>query len=67
MFFMGEEVGAQKPYTVNDFMSNREDIIGLRHSYGRWMFRFYQELITMCKRFTSIRSPECRHSSPFQR
>ncbi len=56
MFFMGEEVGAQKPYTVGDFLSNREDILGLRSSYGRFLFRFYQELITLCKRLPSIRS-----------
>ena len=56
MFFMGEEVGAQKPYTVNDFLSQREDIIGLRNSFGRFLFRFYQELITLCKRLPAIRS-----------
>ena len=56
MFFMGEEVGAQKPYTVNDFLSQREDIIGLRDSLGHFMFRYYQELITLCKRLPSIRS-----------
>ena len=30
MFFMGEEVGAQKPYRFNDFLANREDIKGDR-------------------------------------
>ncbi|HEX3440341.1 MAG TPA: glycosidase, partial [Pseudolabrys sp.] len=28
MFFMGEEIGAQKPYRYNDFAENREDILG---------------------------------------
>ena len=56
MFFMGEEVGAQQPYTVNDFLKHREDIIGLRESDGKLLFRFYQELIAVCKRLPSIRS-----------
>ncbi|MGO7793264.1 glycosidase, partial [Rhizobium ruizarguesonis] len=27
MFFMGEEIGAQKPYRYNDFLENRENIL----------------------------------------
>ena len=56
MFFMGEEIGAQKRYTYDGFMSNREDILGERAGKGKALFRFYQELITLCRRLRSIRS-----------
>jgi 1,4-alpha-glucan branching enzyme len=38
LFFMGEEIGAQKPYTVDGFMKNREDLAGERASNGAKMF-----------------------------
>lgn len=41
MFFMGEEVGAQKPYKFDNFVHYREDITGLRDGIGGFMFRFY--------------------------
>ncbi len=56
MFFMGEEIGAQKRYTYNNFLSNREDILGDRNGSGKKLFRFYQELITLSRRLRSIRS-----------
>ncbi|EON67075.1 hypothetical protein W97_06192 [Coniosporium apollinis CBS 100218] len=56
MFFMGEEVGAQKPYTFDNFVHHREDITGLRDGIGGFMFRFYQELISLRKELASIRS-----------
>jgi 1,4-alpha-glucan branching enzyme len=56
MFFMGEEIGAQKPYTYNGFISNREDILGERSANGKALFRFYQELISLSRRLRSIRS-----------
>ncbi len=56
MFFMGEEVGAQKPYTFNNFLPNREDILGERAGNGKALFRFYQDLITLSRRLHSIRS-----------
>jgi 1,4-alpha-glucan branching enzyme len=56
MFFMGEEIGAQKPYTYDKFLSNREDILGERHGNGRVLFRFYQDLISLSRRLRSIRS-----------
>jgi 1,4-alpha-glucan branching enzyme len=55
MFFMGEEIGAQKPYTFNNFISNREDILGERNGNGKGLFRFYQELIGLSRRLRSIR------------
>ncbi len=56
MFFMGEEIAAQKRYTFDNFLSNREDILGERAGNGKAMFRFYQDLITLSRRLRSIRS-----------
>jgi 1,4-alpha-glucan branching enzyme len=56
MFFMGEEIGAQKPYTFNNFISNREDILGEKDGNGKALFRFYQDLIGLSRRLRSIRS-----------
>ena len=56
MFFMGEEVGAQKRYRYDDFLSHREDIVGERAGYGKALFRFYQDLISLSRRLRSIRS-----------
>jgi 1,4-alpha-glucan branching enzyme len=56
MFFMGEEIGAQKHYTYGNFVHNREDILGERAGNGRALFRFYQDLITLSRRLPSIRS-----------
>jgi 1,4-alpha-glucan branching enzyme len=56
MFFMGEEIGAQKRYTVDNFLRHREDILGERARNGKALFRFYQDLITLSRRLRSIRS-----------
>lgn len=56
MFFMAEEVGAQKLYTYNNFLAHREDIIGEREGHGQAIFRFYQDLITLSGRRRSLRS-----------
>jgi len=56
LFFMGEEITAQKPYTYNGFLSNREDLKGDRLGVGANMFRYYQDLLTLSKRYQSIRS-----------
>lgn len=45
MFFMGEEIGAAKPFTVGTFAANKEDLIGQRTGSGQFLFRFYQDLI----------------------
>jgi 1,4-alpha-glucan branching enzyme len=55
MFFMGEEIGAQKRYTYDQFIHAREDIVGERTGNGQALFRFYQDLITCFRRFRSIR------------
>jgi 1,4-alpha-glucan branching enzyme len=58
MFFMGEEVGAKNRFTYNDFLSEREDILGERHNSGKMLFRYYQDMITLSKRMPSIRGQE---------
>jgi 1,4-alpha-glucan branching enzyme len=58
MFFMGEEIGAQKPYTFDGFMKNREDLAGGRTDVGAKMYRFYQDLIRFSRRHPATRSQE---------
>ncbi len=45
MFLMGEEVGAEKDYTYDTFMQNRENIKQERRQEGKYLFKFYQDLI----------------------
>ncbi|MGA2048707.1 MAG: alpha-amylase family glycosyl hydrolase [Terracidiphilus sp.] len=45
MFFMGEEIGATNPFTVDTFATNKEDLVGQRTGNGQFLFRFYQDLI----------------------
>ncbi len=56
MFFMGEEIGAQRQYTYENFIANREDILGERSGNGKQLFRFYQDLISLGRRLPSIRT-----------
>lgn len=56
MFFMGEETGARKLYTYDNFLSAREDILGDRVGGGQALFRFYQDIITLRGRLSSLRS-----------
>ena len=56
MFFMGEEIGAQKKYTFDGFLPNRENILGERAGNGKALFRFYQDVISLSRRLGSIRS-----------
>jgi 1,4-alpha-glucan branching enzyme len=50
MFLMGEEVGAVKPFTYSGFIENREDLHGQRKAEGRYLFRFYRDLIRLRRR-----------------
>jgi len=56
MFLMGEEIGAQKDYRYNDFMDNREDLLGERKKDGRLLFRFYQDIIRFRLKHPGLRS-----------
>ena len=56
MFFMGEEIGAAKLYCYDNFLQNREDIIGDTTGTGALLFRYYQDLIRLSLQNTAIRS-----------
>ena len=58
MFFMGEEVGAQKPYRYTDFLENKEDIPAQRAGEGAGLFRFYRDLIGLRLAHGGLRSRE---------
>ena len=47
MFLMGEEVGAQQPYTYDRFAEHKEDLEGLRAGSGASLFRFNADLIRL--------------------
>jgi 1,4-alpha-glucan branching enzyme len=56
MFLMGEEIGAAKYFRYNDFFQNKEDLIGERTGNGRFLFRFYQDLIRLVTSSPAARS-----------
>lgn len=55
LFFMAEEIAAQKDYRYGNVLQSREDILGERRRSGSRMFRFYQDIITLSKRLHSVR------------
>ncbi|HEX3044000.1 MAG TPA: alpha-amylase family glycosyl hydrolase [Bacillota bacterium] len=57
MWFMGEEVGFQKEYRHDNFQYNREDFEGERAGNGRYLFRYYQDLIRLRKEHDALHSP----------
>ena len=56
MFLMGEEIGAAKYFRYNDFFLNKEDLIGERTGDGKFLFRFYQDLIRLVTAKPAARS-----------
>lgn len=58
MFFMGEEVFAQKIYKYNNIEEAKEDLYGERAGGGARMFRYYQDLIRLRLRHPALRSRE---------
>ena len=56
MFFMGEEIGAQRQYKYDTFLANREDILGERAGNGKLLFRFCQDLISLGRKLPSVRT-----------
>jgi 1,4-alpha-glucan branching enzyme len=56
MFLMGEEIGAAKSFRYNDFFQNKEDLIGQRTGDGKFLFRFYQDLIHLVTASPAARS-----------
>lgn len=58
MFLMGEEIGAAKKFRYYDFFLNKEDLIGERTRSGKFLFRFYQDLIGLLTAKPAARSRE---------
>ena len=58
MFLMGEEVGAQQPYTYDRFAEHKEDLEGLRAGSGAGLFRFNADLIRLRLSEPDLRSRE---------
>jgi 1,4-alpha-glucan branching enzyme len=56
LFLMGEEVGAQNDYKYDNFVDNREDLLGQRQQQGRQLFKFYQDLIRLRLGHAGLRS-----------
>ena len=56
MFFMGEEIGAQKIFRFSDFAQNREDILGDTTGAGALLFGYYRDLIRLSESNAAIRS-----------
>jgi 1,4-alpha-glucan branching enzyme len=57
MFLMGEEVGAVKDFTFDGFVENRENLLGERLGQGRYLFRFYRDLIRLRRRHNTFATP----------
>ena len=56
MFLMGEEIGAHKPYRYEDFLKNKEDLLGERETDGQRLFKFYQNIIQLRRSHSGLRS-----------
>ena len=59
MFFMGEEVGASRPYRFADFLGAREDYLALRAGAGANLSRFYADIIRLRLAHPALRSRDC--------
>ena len=57
MFLMGEEIGAVKDFTYDGFLGNREDLHGERNGAGKYLFRFYRDLIRLRQRHHALATP----------
>ena len=56
MFFMGEEIVAQKLYRYDNVADAKEDLVGERRGAGARMFRFYQDVIHLARHNRAVRS-----------
>ena len=56
MFYMGEEIVAQKLARYNNIVEAKEDLLGERAGNGAAMFRFYQDLLGLNDLHSAIRS-----------
>lgn len=56
MFFMGEEIVAQKSCKYDNIGTSKEDLSGERAGAGSEMFRYYQDLIRLRRANPAVRS-----------
>ena len=56
MFFMGEEIGAQRRYRYDNIASSKEDLLGDRAGVGARLFRYHQDLIRLRRANPAVRS-----------
>lgn len=56
MFFMGEEIVAQRESRYDNIAQSKEDLFGERNGNGAHMFRFYQDLIAFRQGSRAVRS-----------
>lgn len=56
MFFMGEEIVAQRPCRYDNIVESKEDLHTERAGNGARMFRFYQDVIRLSRQSRAIRS-----------
>ena len=61
MFFMGEEIVAQKRRQFDNIATSKEDLHGERAGDGARMFRYYQDLIRLRRANPAVRSHSHRH------
>lgn len=57
MFLMGEEIGASKDFKFDNFLEHREDLQAERVGAGRYLFRFYRDLIRLRQRHHACAAP----------
>ena len=57
MFYMGEEVFAQKSCRFDTIVESKEDLLGERAGEGARMFRYYQDLIRLRRMNPAARAP----------
>lgn len=60
MFFMGEEIGASADYRYDDFIHHRSDLLGARERDGRYLYRYYQDVIALRLSASALRSRDVR-------
>ncbi len=58
MFFMGEEILAQRSAKYDNIVQAKEDLHGERAGNGASLFRFYQDLLELNRRHPVVRSGE---------
>jgi 1,4-alpha-glucan branching enzyme len=66
LFFMGEEAGSSQPYTVFEFLDQREDPRELAQGLGANLFAYYQDAIALRKHRPALRAQalDVIHANP---